>query len=153
MPPSPFTALALAAVRVYQRWVSPYKGFACAHRVHRGGPGCSAVGARLLRRYGVWNGWPLLRQRLRACGEVHRAHHPPPPRWFTGLVLRQRGDCDFPCDLDGGADSDGCDGRGRGRWSALDCCDCGCDLLDLFDRDDRKKRNERRSQRQKRRAF
>lgn len=143
---SPFTALALAAVRAYQRWVSPYKGFACAHRVHRGGPGCSAVGARLLRRFGVWHGWPLLRQRLRACGDVHRAHHGnrqgAPRRWFTGLALRQRGDCDLPCDFDA------CDGPGRG-W-ALDCCDCGCDL---FDWGGRKKREERRTARKKTRAL
>ncbi len=141
---SPFTALALAAVRAYQRWVSPYKGFACAHRVHCGGPSCSVVGARLLRRHGLWNGWPLLRQRLRACGAVHRAHHRAPRRLFTGLVLRQRGDCDLPCDIDG------CDGPGHGRWSALDCCDCGCDL---FDWGDRKKREERRAARKKTRAL
>ncbi len=142
---SPLTALALAAVRAYQRWVSPHKGFACAHRVHRGGRGCSAVGARLLRRYGVWNSWPLLRQRLRACGEVHRTHHRAPRRLFTGLTLRQRGDCDLPCDLGG------CDGPGGGgKWSALDCCSCGCDL---FDWGDRKKREERRAERKKRRAL
>ncbi len=103
------------------------------------------MGARLLRRHGLWNGWPLLRERLRACGEVHGAHHRAPRRLFTGMVLRQRGDCDLPCDLDG------CDGLGGGgRWSALDGCDCGCDL---FDWGDRKKRDERRAARRKTRAL
>ena len=46
---NPFTALALGLIRAYQRWVSPYKGFACAHRVHRGGPSCSVVGAQVVR--------------------------------------------------------------------------------------------------------
>jgi putative component of membrane protein insertase Oxa1/YidC/SpoIIIJ protein YidD len=37
-------ALALAAIRCYQRRISPHKGFSCALRVATGGAGCSAYG-------------------------------------------------------------------------------------------------------------
>lgn len=115
--------LALALIRAYQRWISPYKGFACAHRVRLGGPSCSKVGARLLRRHGLRKGLPLLRLRLRHCGEVHRKAWTP----YRPLAA-QRGDCDFDC---GGCDLD-----------VGDCADCSCDLADLFDFESRKKRRD-----------
>lgn len=116
--------LALAAIGLYQRYVSPYKGFCCAYRAHTGGASCSALGARVIRRHGLLAGGVLLRQRLRRCGEVHRRIHPAPRR----PPASQRGDCDLGCmpDCDGP-----CDGPGKGfpRLSgALDCCDCcSCD--------------------------
>jgi putative component of membrane protein insertase Oxa1/YidC/SpoIIIJ protein YidD len=145
---NPFTALALGLIRAYQRWVSPYKGFACAHRVHRGGPSCSVVGARVLRRFGLWRGLPVLRLRLRTCGAVHQLHRaqpthlrPHPRRMFSGLVLRQRGDCDLPCDVGD------CDGPGGKKDWLCDCLSCGCDWPD------RKKRDERSTRRAGRRAL
>jgi putative component of membrane protein insertase Oxa1/YidC/SpoIIIJ protein YidD len=36
--------LALAAIRGYQRWISPRKGFRCALRTATGGDSCSAYG-------------------------------------------------------------------------------------------------------------
>lgn len=136
--------LALALIHAYQRWISPYKGFACAHRVHLGGPSCSAVGARLIRRFGLRNGLPLLRQRLQHCGDVHRQHHPSPAR----PLAAQRGDCDLPCDLP-------CDGSdapsGRSAWRCLgNCADCGCSPCDLLDFDSKKRGKE--NSRSKRRA-
>jgi putative component of membrane protein insertase Oxa1/YidC/SpoIIIJ protein YidD len=104
--------LALSLIHAYQRWISPHKGFACAHRVHLGGPSCSTVGARLIRRFGLRKGLPVLRLRLQRCGDVHRLHH---PRWTRPLAA-QRGDCDLPCDLP-------CDGgdapSGRSAWRCL----------------------------------
>jgi putative component of membrane protein insertase Oxa1/YidC/SpoIIIJ protein YidD len=94
--------LALWAIRLYQRHLSPRKGFCCAYRVHTGRAGCSALGARVIRRFGVWGGLLLLRQRLRRCSDVHRWAH---PGWHRPPAA-QRGDCD--CDF-GGVDCDGCD--------------------------------------------
>ena len=59
--------MALAAIGVYQRYLSPYKGFCCAYRVHTGQASCSALGARVIRRFGVWPGLQLLKQRMRRC--------------------------------------------------------------------------------------
>lgn len=108
---------ALAAIGVYQRYVSPHKGFCCAYRAHTGGASCSTLGARVIRRHGLLAGCILLRQRLRRCGEVHRRWHPAGPR----PAAAQRGDCDLGCDAPG----DGCD--------TCDVCD-GCDGCDWPDR-------------------
>lgn len=124
--------LALALIRAYQRWISPRKGFTCAYRLHGGGAGCSGVGARLIRRHGVWNGLPLLRERLRRCGEVHRQWHAARP------LAAQRGDCDIGC-----IDLPGLDCEGPGRLNPLDACDCcSCDWPSR--KDGEKKRERRR---------
>lgn len=111
--PGPAAALALAAITAYQRWLSPYKGFACAWRVHEGGASCSVLGARAIRRYGLWRGCGVLQLRLALCADCHAEHHPAP----AGPAVRQRGSapCDLPCDGP-------CDPSG--------CLDCGCDLCD-----------------------
>lgn len=63
--------LVLSLSRCYRWFLSPYKGFRCAHRVHRGGLSCSAFGERAIRRHGVRAGLLVLRRRLRVCGRVH----------------------------------------------------------------------------------
>lgn len=117
--------LALAAIGVYQRYVSPHKGFCCAYRVHTGRASCSALGARVIRRWGVRCGLAVLKIRLRRCGEAHR-------RAASMRMQAQRGVCDPGCDLDlGAADCDACSTNGFSRacsWGS-DCCgSCGgCD--------------------------
>ena len=111
----------LAAIGAYQRFLSPYKGFACAYRRHTGRASCSALAWRAVRKYGVIAGLLVLRQRLERCGIAHRRHCPAPTRPHRA----QRGDCDLPCDLD-------CQlGSGRTCSTLGDlasCCDCGsCD--------------------------
>ena len=111
----------LGAIRLYQRYVSPHKGFVCAYRVHTGRCSCSALGYRAIRRFGVGKGWLVLRQRTGLCGVVHRRHTPARPR----PPARERGDCgcDLPCDLDftpSAGKLDVCD--------LFSCCDVGgCD--------------------------
>lgn len=112
--------LAMAAIDTYKRHVSPYKGFCCAYRVHTGCASCSTLGLRAIRRYGLWDGLPLLRRRLRRCAVAHKrfAHGPIHLR-------RQGGYCDFSCDLPcTGIDVDtagtACDGL-----SGCGGCDCG----------------------------
>lgn len=117
-------ALVLATIRIYQRWISPYKGFCCAYRAHTGRAGCSALGWRAVRRYGVIAGIAVLRQRMALCGVAHRRHGGAGRRVLPG----QRGDCDVGCcvpDLD-------CDlpcGKGAsGVCRVAECCNIGgCD--------------------------
>jgi len=105
--------LALLAIRGYQRYLSPFKGFACALRVATGGQSCSAYGYRAIRRGGLGVGLRLLRQRLRLCGHVHRRS----PAVRHPLLHSQHGHCDLPCDL--GDLSPACD--------VLDACgQCDC---------------------------
>ncbi len=63
---------ALALIRLYQRYLSPYKGFNCAYRAHTGCAGCSSLGFRAIRRYGVVDGVVVLRARLYRCGVAYR---------------------------------------------------------------------------------
>lgn len=105
--------LILAAIRFYQRFLSPFKGFRCAYHTHTGRQSCSHLGFRAVRRYGALSGLAVLRQRLYLCGVAHWRYSPPhcrPP-------LPQRGECDvgcaLPCDLLGNCGS--CDWPERKR--------------------------------------
>lgn len=87
----------LAAIRFYQRFISPHKGFRCAYHAHTGRQSCSHLGLRAVRRYGALSGLAVLRQRLYLCGVAHRRYSVPHRR----PPLSQRGDCDIvPCDCD-----------------------------------------------------
>ena len=124
-------ALALAAIRFYQQYISPRKGFCCAYAAYTSDASCSALGYRTIRRFGVWIGLAVLDRRLARCGTAHRIANntrPPPVQAQAGYL-----DC-------GGCDAGGCDGIGcdtpgggsswwcRGLGGAVDACSgCGCD--------------------------
>jgi putative component of membrane protein insertase Oxa1/YidC/SpoIIIJ protein YidD len=66
----PLSALLYTLIELYQRYVSPYKGFRCAYRAHRGRHSCSEFGKRAILRGGVTGFWPLLRRRFARCAEA-----------------------------------------------------------------------------------
>ena len=103
---------ALRAIRVYQRHLSPHKGFSCAYRGATGGDSCSAHGYRVIARCGLRKGWRLLRRRLNACGQQHR--------FGVGPLRYQQGSIDL-----------GCPG-------VEDCCSLGCDLGEFWGKKKRK---------------
>ena len=126
-------ALALAAIRFYQRYISPRKGFCCAYAAYTSDASCSALGHRAIRRFGLCNGIKVLDQRLARCGAASAML----ARAAQRRVPHQRRQAGF---LDcGGCDVGGCDGAGcgdlpncsGGKGSGLnlgDCLDCGgCD--------------------------
>lgn len=121
-------ALVLMAITAYQRYLSPYKGFCCAYRAHTGRAGCSGLGYRAVRRYGVWSGLRVLRRRMYLCGVAYRRYAPPSQRPHRA----QRGDCDFGCDLPCDFNCDLPRGKSCFRFGdLLNCCDCGsCDWPD-----------------------
>jgi putative component of membrane protein insertase Oxa1/YidC/SpoIIIJ protein YidD len=114
----PMRMLALAAITLYRRWISPFKGFSCAHRVYLGGESCSDYGFRVFRDEGFRTGLSLLGRRLHACSAVHRAHSRKSPRRAGGPSNEyQTGFCDISCD--------GCDlGSGADMLSGCDACSC-----------------------------
>lgn len=61
------TKTALGLIFVYQRWISPRKGFRCAHSVLHGGPGCSGFAKEAIRDVGFWKAVRVIRQRFRDC--------------------------------------------------------------------------------------
>lgn len=118
--------LVLATISAYQRYISPYKGFGCAYRVHTGRQSCSVLGFRVVRRYGVIAGLALLQRRMYLCGVAHRRFSP----IHTRPHRAQRGDCDvvghLPCDFN----CDTSDGKLCSSMADFaHCCD-GCDWPD-----------------------
>lgn len=115
--------LVLAAIRGYQRHLSPRKGFTCAYRRATGRDGCSGYGYRVIERFGVMAGLALLRRRLRLCGETYRRRRVVP----DPVLHYQRGECDPGCDASCLPDLP-C--KGDGVAEAGDCaCNCGSDLF------------------------
>ena len=128
----------LAVIRLYKRFISPRKGFACAYRIHTGRRSCSSLGYRAVQLRGIAAGLAILQKRTSLCGVAQR-------RFSSRLrpLPAQRGvcdlGCDLPCDLN-------CDLPSPRLLSGLcdlsSCCDCGsCDWPS------RKSRNQ--SQREK----
>src|SRR5688572_27110098 len=62
--PSP---LACWFISLYQRHVSPRKGFRWAYREHKGRDSCSAFAKRVIARFGLLPGVRLLRRRFDRC--------------------------------------------------------------------------------------
>jgi putative component of membrane protein insertase Oxa1/YidC/SpoIIIJ protein YidD len=84
--------LLLTLIRLYQRHVSPRKGFACAYRVHTGCASCSHLGYRAIRRYGVWQGLVSCKPASRAVasptGGTRPCTHPRSLVPTTGDLLK-----------------------------------------------------------------
>lgn len=144
-------ALVLMAIRGYQRYLSPHKGFCCAYRAHTGRCSCSALGYRAVRRYGTLNGIAVLRRRMYLCGVAHRRYAPSQPlgTYRPARPPRaQRGDCacDLPCDFGGGGSGGGCDLPDIFRPDTCNTCN-GCNGCDWPSRDDRYKKKDRKEER------
>lgn len=135
--------LALAAIRGYQRYLSPHKGFCCAYRLHTGHSGCSELGFRAIRLHGLLRGGLILRQRLWLCGVVYRRHAGRLPG-VSRAYRSQAGFCDVgdcgvsDCDLPGIEMPSfelpsfdlpdlpaACDRKLEWATSCADCGDCG----------------------------
>ncbi|MDY6937941.1 MAG: membrane protein insertion efficiency factor YidD [Cyanobacteriota bacterium] len=65
-----FDRLAVSAIGGYQRYLSPYKGFSCAHRVLHGGQSCSQYVKCQIRDVGFLEATVMARQRFAACREA-----------------------------------------------------------------------------------
>jgi putative component of membrane protein insertase Oxa1/YidC/SpoIIIJ protein YidD len=59
--------LACRLIELYQRHLSPRKGFRCAYGVRTGRSSCSQFGKRAIRRTGIVAGIVLLRRRFHRC--------------------------------------------------------------------------------------
>lgn len=55
------------AIAFYQLWISPHKGFVCAHRVLHRGESCSQYAKRTILEQGLWTAIPLMQERFEDC--------------------------------------------------------------------------------------
>jgi putative component of membrane protein insertase Oxa1/YidC/SpoIIIJ protein YidD len=114
------TAAALTAIRGYQRFLSPRKGYACADRLRHGGTGCSGYAKLTISDLGLICALPLIRNRFRACHAAAVAMDE--ARGVTPRKTTRERWWHF-CDPSGCCDVHLC---GRGR-AALDTTPDGCD--------------------------
>ena len=106
--------LLIFLISVYQRFISPYKGFNCAHHVLHGEQTCSNAVKNLISENGLLSALPLIRGRFAECREAFNiivdqsvtAHH-------ADIA------CDLPCDISLGS----CGGESVETVSS-----CPCDL-------------------------
>ncbi|GAA5513431.1 hypothetical protein Dcar01_02166 [Deinococcus carri] len=89
---SPLDTLTLRGIRFYQRWLSPRKGFRCAHAALHGRESCSGAVARIIREDGVRGGRPRIAARFAACRAAHNAIHGGSPL-AVGSSVEARGVC------------------------------------------------------------
>jgi putative component of membrane protein insertase Oxa1/YidC/SpoIIIJ protein YidD len=63
-------AIVVFLIGLYQRYLSPYKGYRCAHAVCHQGLSCSAAVKDIVATHGVLRGLPLVRQRFAECSNA-----------------------------------------------------------------------------------
>ena len=76
--------MAIASIDGYQKYISPRKGFSCAHRHLYGGESCSQYIKQLVAEEGLFAAVRASRQRFAACREANQtlralASSSPPP--------------------------------------------------------------------------
>ncbi|WP_424403187.1 membrane protein insertion efficiency factor YidD [Microcoleus sp.] len=59
--------VAIQAIQMYQKHLSPHKGFSCAYSRLHGAESCSEYFRNKVRTYGLSKAIPLFEQRLRDC--------------------------------------------------------------------------------------
>lgn len=57
------------AIGLYQKHLSPRKGFRCAHSLEHGGPGCSGAVLQILETHGLFGGFRQIGERFISCEE------------------------------------------------------------------------------------
>ena len=129
--PNRLSQVAVGLINKYQRYLSPHKGYSCAHRTLHGGDSCSQHAKTQIVRVGIWRAIPLMRQRFRLCAQasqslrnllnrLHEIANLPPSNLPPLQSIDDLGDCI----------GDACD--------VLDIAECCCSVRDLFDRRKRK---------------
>lgn len=116
------------SIKCYQKYISPYKGFKCAHKAHTYGMSCSTYGLFAFNNYSVKDAIVKIEDRLKSCKEIHTLYKTD-RKSLSGKLIHQAGAIDCPdisdCDCDIGS------GKGKGCSSCIDIASVGdCSLFD-----------------------
>ena len=111
--------LVIALIICYQKFISPYKGFRCAHAVLHRGDSCSEAVKKIVRDKGPFGGCQDIRARFRACKDANEV--------LIRNRQRRRGQnhCD---DCPDGECIDGCPSSSGDPCDGLGCDGLGCEL-------------------------
>lgn len=119
---------ALLAIEAYQRWLSPLKGYRCAHARLNHGLTCSQYGKQVIAERGVILGILALRERFDAChdaAQLLRSRQCSSMSMESGSGSEEAGKCcgEMSGDFCGGC-RDGADKSSGGeKSSGGGCCD------------------------------
>ena len=64
------TRLSVAFISFYQKYLSPRKGFRCAHAAYYSGNSCSEAVKLIILQKGLIGGWADIKQRFMDCKRV-----------------------------------------------------------------------------------
>lgn len=65
------TSALVTSINLYRRWLSPLKGFRCAHAAFYGGMSCSAAVQELIAHHGVVGSRHAVAARFHACRQAY----------------------------------------------------------------------------------
>ena len=65
--------LAVTALTIYQRHVSPHKGWCCAYRATTGEESCFEYAKVTIQRFGFRSSLPIIKGRLMSCAHASRS--------------------------------------------------------------------------------
>lgn len=117
-------AIVVFLIGLYQRYLSPHKGFRCAHAVLHHGLSCSAAVKQIVATRGIWRGAPLVRQRFIECRNASHVLHLESEEEKRRRRRRRESDGSSACWAADGLD--GCDGLDCLDFSSLDCSGADC---------------------------
>jgi len=64
--------LALVLINFYQNYLSPYKGFCCAHAALNKGDSCSEAVKKIIIKHGLWTSYPLIKTQFHECKTAYK---------------------------------------------------------------------------------
>jgi len=63
---------AVLCIEGYQRYISPHKGYCCAHRALHNRMSCSESVKSIIIKYGIYRSLPLIVRRFKACNAAYK---------------------------------------------------------------------------------
>jgi putative component of membrane protein insertase Oxa1/YidC/SpoIIIJ protein YidD len=60
-------------ITLYQKYLSPHKGFNCAYACYHNSHSCSGAVKKIIAEYGLITGWPLIGKQFQDCRLAYEA--------------------------------------------------------------------------------
>jgi putative component of membrane protein insertase Oxa1/YidC/SpoIIIJ protein YidD len=122
--------VSVVAIVGYQKYISPHKGFACAHRILYGGESCSQYIKQAIAQEGLRAGLAKSRTRFQACKQANlilRSQNSEPTDTDDETYIQP------PKKINGSnscQSSDTSCNNGDGAY-CIDCTDLSCNLVEI----------------------
>ena len=61
------TKFSITVINLYQHYLSPHKGYCCAHRAYTGEDSCSQYAKVAIAEHGLFSAFPLIKEQFEKC--------------------------------------------------------------------------------------